>query len=123
MICVNELQAMKCNKRSILEPLLVLLNPFAPFITEFLWKEIGNKNSVIDAPFPTHDEKYLVENSFTYPIAINGKTRINMEFALDADVAAIEKSVLENEQVQKFMEGKPMKKFIFVKGRMINVVV
>ncbi|MFM2225210.1 MAG: hypothetical protein RJA07_1412 [Bacteroidota bacterium] len=123
MICVNELQTLKCNKRSILQPLLVLLNPFAPFITEFLWKEIGNKNSVIDTPFPTHDEKYLVENSFSYPIAINGKTRINMEFALDTDVAAIEKLVLENEQVQKFMEGKPMKKFIFVKGRMVNVVV
>ncbi|MEY4877536.1 MAG: hypothetical protein RL708_2686 [Bacteroidota bacterium] len=123
MICVNELQTLKCNKRSILEPLLVLLNPFAPFITEYLWKEIGNTNSVIDAPFPTHDEKYLIENSFTYPIAINGKTRVNMEFALDADVAVIEKSVLENDQVQKFMEGKPMKKFIFVKGRMVNVVV
>jgi leucyl-tRNA synthetase len=123
MICVNELQAMKCNKRSILEPLLVLLNPFAPFITEFLWKEIGNTNSVIDAPFPTHNEKYLIENSFTYPIAINGKTRVNMEFALDADALAIEKLVLENDQVQKFMEGKPMKKFIFVKGRMVNVVV
>jgi leucyl-tRNA synthetase len=123
MICVNELQTLKCNKRSILEPLLVLLNPFAPFITEFLWKEIGNTNNVIDAPFPTHDEKYLIENSFTYPIAINGKTRVSMEFALDADVTAIEKAVLENDQVQKFMEGKPMKKFIFVKGRMVNVVV
>ena len=123
MICVNELQAMKCNKRSILEPLLVLLNPFAPFITEYLWKEIGNKNSVIDAPFPTHDEKYLVENSFSYPIAINGKTRINMEFALDADAKDIETTVLADATIQKFMEGKPMKKFIFVKGRMINVVV
>ena len=123
MICVNELQAMKCNKRSILEPLLVLLNPFAPFITEFLWKELGNKNSVIDAPFPTHDEKYLVENSFSYPIAINGKTRVNLEFALDADAKEIETTVLADATIQKFMEGKPMKKFIFVKGRMVNVVV
>jgi leucyl-tRNA synthetase len=123
MICVNELQAMKCNKQSVLEPLLILLNPFAPFITEYLWKQLNHSESIIDAAFPQHDEKYLIENSFSYPVAINGKTRVNLEFALDADAKEIESTVLADATIQKFMEGKPMKKFIFVKGRMINVVV
>lgn len=123
MICVNELQAMKCNKQSVLEPLLILLNPFAPFITEYLWKQLNHSESIIDAAFPQHDEKYLIENSFSYPVAINGKTRVNLEFALDADAKEIETTVLADATIQKFMEGKPMKKFIFVKGRMINVVV
>ncbi|MEN9523114.1 MAG: hypothetical protein RL065_1491, partial [Bacteroidota bacterium] len=123
MICVNELQAMKCNKQSVLEPLLILLNPFAPFLTEYLWKQLNHAESIIDAAFPQHDEKYLIENSFSYPVAIQGKTRLNMEFALDADPKEIEATVLADATVQKFMEGKPLKKFIFVKGKMINAVV
>ncbi|MEY2829915.1 MAG: hypothetical protein RIQ33_1773 [Bacteroidota bacterium] len=123
MICVNELQTLKCNKQSVLEPLLILLNPFAPFLTEYLWKQLNHTESIIDAAFPQHDEKYLIENSFSYPVAIQGKTRLNMEFALNADPKEIEAIVLADATVQKFMEGKPLKKFIFVKGKMINAVV
>ncbi len=123
MIAVNELGSLKCNKKAILEPLLILLNPFAPFITEELWSRLGNSNSIVDASFPHLEEKYLVENSFEYPVAINGKTRVNLEFALDVDSKEIELIVLANEQVQKYINGAAVKKFIFVKGRMINIVI
>lgn len=123
MIAVNELGSLKCNKKAILEPLLILLNPFAPFITEELWSRLGNSNSIVDASFPKLEEKYLVENSFEYPVAINGKTRVNLEFALDADAKEVEQTVLSNEQVQKYINGATVKKFIFVKGRMINIVI
>ncbi len=123
MIAVNELGSLKCNKRAILEPLIILLNPFAPFITEELWKNLGNTGSIVDAAFPLLEEKYLVENSFSYPVAINGKTRINLEFALDADPKEVESIVLAEEQVQKYLNGAAVKKFIFVKGRMINIVI
>lgn len=123
MICVNELASLKCNKRSILEPLLILLAPFAPHVSEELWQLLGNTSSVLDAAYPVFDEQYVKESTFNYPIAINGKTRTEMDFALDADNGAIEQTVLANEVVQKWMEGKPLKKVVIVKGRMINVVV
>lgn len=123
MICVNELASLKCNKRSILEPLLILLAPFAPHVSEELWHLLGNTSSVLDAAYPVFDEQYVKESTFNYPIAINGKTRTEMDFALDADNGAIEQTVLANEVVQKWMEGKPLKKVVIVKGRMINVVV
>ena len=123
MIAVNELGSLKCNKRAILEPLIILLNPFAPFITEELWKNLGHTGSIIDAAFPLLEEKYLVENSFSYPVAINGKTRINLEFALDVESKEVESIVLADEQVQKYLNGAAVKKFIFVKGRMINIVI
>jgi len=123
MICVNELASLKCNKRSILEPLLVLLAPFAPHICEELWHLLGNTTSILDAAYPVFDEQYVKESTFKYPVAINGKTRTEMGFALDADNASIEQEVLANEVVQKWMEGKALKKVVIVKGRMINVVV
>lgn len=123
MICVNELSGMNCHKRAILEPLAVLIAPFAPHFAEQLWHQFGHDSSVIDAAYPKHEDKYLVENSKVYPVAINGKARAEMEFALDIDKAELEKAVLANEVVQKWMEGKPLKKFIFVPGKMINVVV
>lgn len=123
MIAVNELGSLKCRKRAVLEPLLILINPFAPFISEELWKQIGHSDSIVDATFPQYDEKYLIENSFSYPVAINGKTRLNLEFALDASAQDIEQKVLENEQVMKYLNGASIKKFIFVKGRMINIVI
>jgi len=123
MICVNELGALKCRKRSILEPLIVAICPFAPFTTEELWKQLGNSGTITYATFPITDESVLVENSFSYPIAFNGKLKLNMEFALDADPANIEKAVLANEAVQKHLNGNAPKKFIFVKGKMINMVV
>jgi leucyl-tRNA synthetase len=123
MICVNELTSLKCNKRSILEPLLVLLAPFAPHACEELWHALGNNSSILDAAYPVFEEQYVKESTFTYPVAINGKTRTEMGFALDADNGSIEQDVLANEIVQKWMEGKPLKKVVIVKGRMINIVV
>lgn len=123
MICVNELSQLKCNKRQILEPLLVCLSPYAPHIAEELWAACGNTSGILDVEFPKFNSEYLVENTFSYPVSINGKTREQMEFALDADQEAIKAVVLANEIVQKWMDGKPLKKFILVKGRIINVVV
>lgn len=123
MICVNELASLKCNKRSILEPLLVLLAPYAPHVSEELWHLLGNTTSILDAAYPVFEEQYVKESTFNYPVAINGKTRTEMGFALDADNGSIEQEVLANEVVQKWMEGKPLKKVVIVKGRMINVVV
>ncbi len=124
MICVNELTTLNCHKRAVLEPLAVLITPFAPHLAEELWQNcFGNTTTVLDAPFPAYDEKYTVDNSKVYPVAINGKTRAEMEFALDIEQAALEAAVLADETIQKWMEGKPVKKFIYVKGKMINVVV
>ncbi|MET6998546.1 leucine--tRNA ligase [Chitinophaga defluvii] len=123
MICVNELASLKCHKRCILEPLLVLLTPFAPHISEELWQLMGNTTSILDAAYPVYNEQYTKESTFNYPIAINGKTRTEIGFALDADNAAVEKEVIANEVVQKWLEGKAPKKVIIVKGRMINVVI
>ena len=122
MICVNELARLSCNKKEILEPLLVLLTPFAPHISEELWQALGHTNTILDAAYPVLNESYLVENSFTYPVAINGKTRTEVEFALDADTSYIQETVLKDATVLKWMEDKPLKKFIYVKGKMINVV-
>lgn len=123
MITTNELSALATQKRSILEPLLITLVPFAPHICEELWQLLGHQNSILDAEFPILNESYLTENSFRYPIAIQGKTRTDMEFALDTDPEEIQQAVLNNDIVQKWMEGKTLKKFILVKGKMINVVI
>ncbi len=123
MIGVNELTDLNCHKRSILDPLVRILTPYAPHIAEELWKQLGNDGSVIHAAYPQWEEKYTVENSKVYPIAVNGKARTELEFALDAEQSFIEKEVLSNEVILKWLEGKEPKKFIYVKGRMINVVV
>ncbi|MDG1099538.1 MAG: leucine--tRNA ligase [Bacteroidia bacterium] len=123
MVATNELGNLKCTKREILEPLLILLAPFAPHITEELWSLCSKDSSVHTADWPMHEEHYLVESSFNYPISINGKTRTNMEFPLDADRADMEKEILANETVQKWMDGKSPKKVIIVPGRIVNVVI
>lgn len=124
MICVNELAAADCHKRAILEPLAIAIAAFAPHIAEELWQHaLGNATSVLDATFPAHNDAYLVENTVKYPVAVNGKTRAEMEFAIDASAADVEKAVLADASIQKWTEGKTPKKFIFVKGKMINVVV
>lgn len=123
MICCNELSSQKCNKRAILEPLVIALSPFAPHIAEELWEQLGHTTTVLNATFPTFDEQYLVENSFEYPISINGKVRAKMTFALDTPSDAIEKAVLASEDVTKWTEGKTPKKMIIVPGRIVNVVV
>jgi leucyl-tRNA synthetase len=122
MICVNELGALKCNKRAILEPLVVALASYAPHIAEELWEKLGHKDTIFNAAFPEYNEAYLKENSFEYPISINGKVRAKMEFALDMPKEAIEKVVMSSELVQKWTEGKPPKKVIIVQGKIVNVV-
>ena len=123
MILVNELSDLNCHKRSILSPLVQLICPYAPHIAEELWAQLGNEESIIEAgKFPVWEEQYVVENSKVYPVAINGKTRTELEFALDASQSDIEQIVLANEVVQKWLEGKAPKKIIFVKGKMINIV-
>ena len=114
---------MKCNKRAILEPLVVALAPFAPHIAEELWQKLGHQDTILNASFPQHDEQYLTESSFNYPISINGKVRAQMNFALDMPKEDIEKVVLASEIVLKWTEGKPPKKVIVVPGRIVNVVI
>ncbi|MDX5435981.1 MAG: class I tRNA ligase family protein, partial [Pontibacter sp.] len=123
MICVNELTQLKCHKRAILEPLTVILSPYAPHITEELWEQLGHTESISYAEFPQWKEEYLVENTFEYPVSVNGKMRAKLTFALDAPREEIEKAVLAEEQVTKFFEGKTPKKLIIVPNKIINVVV
>jgi leucyl-tRNA synthetase len=123
MIAVNELGDLKCHKKEILQPLLILLTPYAPHISEELWNVLGAEGSVLDAPFPLVEEKYLVESSKDYPLSINGKLRTNINVSLDASQDEVEQLVVANEVVQKWLEGKQPKKIIFVKGKMINVVI
>jgi leucyl-tRNA synthetase len=123
MICVNELSDLKCHNKQILGDLLILLTPYAPHIAAELWKQLGNQSSVLDATFPAFNAAYVTETSKEYPISINGKTRTNISIALDATEDQVKEIVLANELVQKWMEGKPLKKLIFVKGKMINVVI
>ena len=123
MICVNELKSAKCAKPLILKELVVLVAPFAPFIAEELWSILGEDPSVFDAQYPIHNEEYLKESAFTYPISINGKRRAEYVFAADASVEDVEKVVRALEVVTKWTEGKDIKKVIVIKDRMVNVVV
>src|SRR5690606_33819996 len=123
MIAVNELTELQCHKKAILENILVLLTPYAPHIAEELWQQLGNSGSVLDAPYPVFEEKYVLESSKSYPVAINGKTRTEIDIALDATQQQVEALVLANTVVQKWLEGKAPKKIIYIKNRMINVVV
>lgn len=122
MICVNELGALKCNKRVIIEPLTIILSPFAPHICEEIWQQLGHSESISYAKFPQFDPSVLVESSFKYPVSINGKTRTYIEFALDAPREQIEKEAVENSEIQKFLEGKAVKKIIYVPKKIINIV-
>lgn len=123
MMCVNDLNDLKCHKRSILDALIVLLAPYAPHISEELWRATGNETSVLDASFPVFEQKYLVETSKNYPVSVNGKVRTQIDINLDATQQQVETIILSNEIMQKWLEGRPPKKVIYVKGRMINVVV
>ena len=123
MICVNELFDLGCHKKEILAQVLVLLAPYAPHISEELWSLIGNQGLVIDATFPIFDAQYVTETSKEYPVSINGKVRTNILIDLDATEAQVHEIVLNNTLIQKWIDGKPIKKLIFVKGKMINIVV
>ena len=122
MIAVNELNDLKCHKKEILEPLLILLTAYAPHICEELWHELGNTKTIINAAFPKLEEKYLLESTKNYPIAINGKTRTALNIALDATQQQVEELILADDVVKKWLEGKSPKKIIYVKNKMINVV-
>jgi leucyl-tRNA synthetase len=123
MICINELSTLKCSKRSILEPFVILLAPFAPHIAEELYQVLGNEQTVFDAVFPICNEDYLVESSVKYPISFNGKVRFTLELAADMDKATVEQTVLANEQTIKHLQGKAVKKVIVVPGKIVNLVV
>ncbi len=123
MITVNELITLKCNKREILEPLTIVLSPFAPHICEEIWTKLGHSESISYAQYPEFKSEYVVEASHEYPISINGKMRTKMSFALDMPAADIEKQVLASEVVQKWTEGKTPKKVIIVPKRIVNIVV
>jgi leucyl-tRNA synthetase len=123
MVCVNELSELKCHKKEILEPLLILLTPYAPHIAEELYHALGNTGPVLDAAYPKLENKYLVESEKEYPISINGKMRTTITISLGATKEEVEQIVINNEIVQKWMDGKSPKKIIFVKNKMVNVVV
>jgi len=123
MVCTNELYKLKCNKRSVLEPLLIILSPFAPHITEELWANLGHDSSITRSTFPTHNEAYLVETQVEYPVSVNGKVRAKMQFEVDTPKEEIEKAVLADETIQKWLQGKPPKKVIVVPKRIVNVVI
>jgi leucyl-tRNA synthetase len=123
MICVNELKSIKCHKPLILKELIVLLAPFAPFVTEELWSILGENPSVLNANYPVHNEEFLKESAFTYPISINGKRRAEYVFGADASTEDVEKVVRSLEVVTKWTEGKDIKKVIVIKDRMVNIVV
>jgi len=123
MICVNELNELKCNKREIMEPLLVILSPFAPHITEELWKAAGHSDSILKASFPAYNEEYLKENTFSYPVSFNGKTRFMLELPLTLTKEQIEKEVLTNEATKKWLQDSPIKKVIIVPNKIVNLVI
>ncbi len=122
MISVNELSDLKCHKKEILEPLMILLAPYAPHIAEELYHALGNSGSILNASYPKLEDKYLTESEKDYPVSINGKMRTTIKISLQATQEEVEIIVLQNEVVQKWMEEKPAKKIIFVKGKMVNVV-
>jgi leucyl-tRNA synthetase len=123
MIAVNELTDLKCNKKSILQDLVIILSPYAPHICEELWVLLGNQAGTLSyAPFPTFDASYLIEDEYSYPISVNGKTRLNLNIPLNLDAPAVEAFVLANGSVQKYLDGKAPKEMIVVKGRIVNIV-
>ncbi len=124
MVCVNELGSLKCHKKAILNELVVVLSPYAPHITEELYAALGHEaGTLAQAAFPTWKQQYVTDDEFEYPIQINGKVRATISFPLDTDRAEIEKEVLANETVQKWLDGKAPKKVIVVPKRIVNLVV
>jgi leucyl-tRNA synthetase len=123
MICVNELTLLNCNSKKILSPLLVLISPFAPHISEELWSLMGKKESISKEKFPLCDNSFLIENIKNYPISFNGKMKFKKEFSLDLSTNEIESKILEDERTVKFLKGENPKKIIIVKGKIINIVI
>ncbi len=122
MIAVNELLAEKCNSRDVLEPLAILISPYAPHIAEELWEKLGHSGSISTAPFPKFEEKYLVESTKEYPISFNGKMRFTLELPLDISKEEIESAVMAHEKTAQYLEGRTPKKVIIVPGKIVNIV-
>lgn len=122
MICVNELSSQKCTSKAILEPLSILVSPYAPHIAEELWEQLGHSESIATAPFPVFDESHLVESSKQYPISFNGKMRFMLELPLDLDKEGIEAAVMAHEKTQQQLQGRTPKKVIVVPGKIVNIV-
>lgn len=122
MIAVNELGELKCNKRSVLESLTVLISPFAPHIAEELWSRFGYKRSIASVPFPKHKEEYLVEDSFEYPVSFNGKMRFREELSLQLSKEEVEQHIMGLEKTKSYLDGKAPKRVIVVPGRIVNIV-
>jgi leucyl-tRNA synthetase len=123
MICVNELIALKCNKRFVLNDLVILIAPFAPHIAEELWNRLGNRTTIFNAVFPEYREEYLKESFVKYTVSFNGKVRFTLDFPSDASRETVEKTVLAHENARKWMEGKPPQKVIVVPNKIINIVI
>ncbi len=124
MIAVNELTDLKCNKRAILQDLVIILSPYAPHICEELWTMLGNEAGTLSyTPYPKFNPAYLIEDEFAYPISINGKTKMNLNISLGLEPSAIEAAVLASADVRKYLDGNTPKKVIVVKGRIVNIVI
>ena len=122
MICVNELSTAKCSKRAIIEPLAVILAPFAPHIAEEIYSLCGNSTTVCDAAFPECDERHLVEATVKYPVSFNGKVRFTLDLPADTSVEEVEKSALAHDETQKWLQGKAVRKVIVVPRKIVNIV-
>jgi len=123
MICLNELSDLKCNKREVLEPLAIILAPYAPHFAEELWHLLGNNTSVCDARWPEYKEEYLVESTFTCPVSFNGKTRFTIELPLNLTKEEVEQIVMQNEQTNRYLNGEQPKKIVVVPNKIVNIVV
>jgi leucyl-tRNA synthetase len=124
MIAVNELTDLKCNKKAILQDLVIVLSPYAPHICEELWTLLGNEAGTLSyRPYPAFNPVYLIEDEYAYPISVNGKTRMNLNISLSLEPKAIEEFVLANPAVQKYLDHTTPKKVIVVKGRIVNIVI
>ena len=123
MIATNELSALKCKNPEVMKSLVILIAPFAPHVAEELWELLGGEGSVCDAQWPEWNEEYLVENTVKMGVAFNGKTRFEVQFPADADNAAIEQAIRNDERTAKYVEDKKIMKVIIVPKRMVNLVV
>ena len=123
MICVNELSELKCRKRAILEPLVILIAPYAPHMAEELWEKLGHAGTLTYSSFPVYNEEYTVENTFHYPVSFNGKMRFQLELPLNLSAPQIEQAVLKAPETEKWLQGKPPRKIIVVPKKIINIVI